>query len=213
MYADPSMKKTPYHLHAVLVHQGQASRGHYWAYVRKKIIKKKKKIMKETGTQTTYLDHMQQGEEEEEEGKREGEGGDKPSRTGGKENGKKFKSDDGEEDMEVCTIGSDAEIGSPLQSCDQSSGATPVTPVGDEKRVGGANIEEEEEEVWLKYNDVSVTSVNWEEVKLESFGGNNHNNETKTNTSAYCLLYISSENDKTWNEDGKEILLCVCVYL
>ena len=35
VYSDPQMNSTPYHLHAVLVHQGQASLGHYWAYVRK----------------------------------------------------------------------------------------------------------------------------------------------------------------------------------
>ena len=29
------MKSVAYQLHAVLVHQGQASGGHYWAYVRK----------------------------------------------------------------------------------------------------------------------------------------------------------------------------------
>ena len=35
VYADPSMNKTAYH-HAVLVHQGQASGGHYYPQVRKK---------------------------------------------------------------------------------------------------------------------------------------------------------------------------------
>ena len=33
MYGDEPMKKCPYHLHAVLVHEGQAASGHYWAYV------------------------------------------------------------------------------------------------------------------------------------------------------------------------------------
>ncbi|ESP02356.1 hypothetical protein LOTGIDRAFT_138555 [Lottia gigantea] len=33
MYSDESMKKFPYHLHAVLVHEGQAASGHYWAYI------------------------------------------------------------------------------------------------------------------------------------------------------------------------------------
>lgn len=33
MYGDEAMKKHPYHLHAVLVHEGQAASGHYWAYV------------------------------------------------------------------------------------------------------------------------------------------------------------------------------------
>nr|XP_039248121.1 ubiquitin carboxyl-terminal hydrolase 25-like isoform X1 [Styela clava] len=34
MYDDPALKQHPYSLHAVLVHQGYAVAGHYWAYVR-----------------------------------------------------------------------------------------------------------------------------------------------------------------------------------
>ncbi|XP_043849086.1 ubiquitin carboxyl-terminal hydrolase 25 isoform X3 [Dromiciops gliroides] len=33
MYSDKSMKQVPYRLHAVLVHEGQANAGHYWAYI------------------------------------------------------------------------------------------------------------------------------------------------------------------------------------
>nr|XP_056715990.1 ubiquitin carboxyl-terminal hydrolase 28 [Euleptes europaea] len=33
MYADHSLDQVPYHLHAVLVHEGQANAGHYWAYI------------------------------------------------------------------------------------------------------------------------------------------------------------------------------------
>ncbi|XP_012932103.1 ubiquitin carboxyl-terminal hydrolase 28 isoform X7 [Heterocephalus glaber] len=33
MYCDPLLRKVPYHLHAVLVHEGQANAGHYWAYI------------------------------------------------------------------------------------------------------------------------------------------------------------------------------------
>ncbi|XP_075298647.1 ubiquitin carboxyl-terminal hydrolase 28 isoform X3 [Opisthocomus hoazin] len=33
MYCDPLLQQVPYHLHAVLVHEGQANAGHYWAYV------------------------------------------------------------------------------------------------------------------------------------------------------------------------------------
>ncbi|XP_071095557.1 LOW QUALITY PROTEIN: ubiquitin carboxyl-terminal hydrolase 25-like [Haliotis cracherodii] len=32
-YSDDAMQKFPYHLHAVLVHEGQAASGHYWAYI------------------------------------------------------------------------------------------------------------------------------------------------------------------------------------
>ncbi|XP_013365630.1 PREDICTED: ubiquitin carboxyl-terminal hydrolase 28-like, partial [Chinchilla lanigera] len=30
MYCDPVLRQVPYHLHAVLVHEGQANAGHYW---------------------------------------------------------------------------------------------------------------------------------------------------------------------------------------
>ncbi|XP_039206437.1 ubiquitin carboxyl-terminal hydrolase 28 isoform X5 [Crotalus tigris] len=33
VYADPQLCQVPYRLHAVLVHEGQANAGHYWAYI------------------------------------------------------------------------------------------------------------------------------------------------------------------------------------
>uniref|UniRef100_A0A8C8RNC3 Ubiquitin carboxyl-terminal hydrolase 25 n=1 Tax=Pelusios castaneus TaxID=367368 RepID=A0A8C8RNC3_9SAUR len=33
MYSEKSMVQVPYRLHAVLVHEGQANAGHYWAYI------------------------------------------------------------------------------------------------------------------------------------------------------------------------------------
>ncbi|RUS80111.1 hypothetical protein EGW08_012110 [Elysia chlorotica] len=33
MYSEDCMKKFPYHLHAVLVHEGQAVSGHYWSFI------------------------------------------------------------------------------------------------------------------------------------------------------------------------------------
>ncbi|XP_048824376.1 ubiquitin carboxyl-terminal hydrolase 28 isoform X6 [Lagopus muta] len=33
MYSDPHLQQVPYHLHAVLVHEGQANAGHYWAFI------------------------------------------------------------------------------------------------------------------------------------------------------------------------------------
>uniref|UniRef100_A0A8C2VXV8 ubiquitinyl hydrolase 1 n=1 Tax=Chinchilla lanigera TaxID=34839 RepID=A0A8C2VXV8_CHILA len=79
MYCDPVLRQVPYHLHAVLVHEGQANAGHYWAYV----------------------------------------------------------------------------YNQPRQ-------------------------------IWLKYNDISVTESSWEELERDSYGG-------LRNVSAYCLMYI---NDK-----------------
>ena len=79
----------------------------------------------------------------------------------------------------------------------------------------------EGEEVWLKFNDVSVSEVKWEEVERESYGG-------KQNTSAYCLVYISDalwkqlesgEGVWVWEESGEGVCVweesgegvCVCV--
>eukprot|EP00079_Xenopus_tropicalis_P037691 XP_017951462.1 PREDICTED: ubiquitin carboxyl-terminal hydrolase 28 isoform X2 [Xenopus tropicalis] len=39
---------------------------------------------------------------------------------------------------------------------------------------------------WLKYNDVSVTEANWEELVRDSYGG-------MRNASAYCLMYINNK--------------------
>ncbi|XP_053307552.1 ubiquitin carboxyl-terminal hydrolase 28 isoform X2 [Spea bombifrons] len=33
IYSDPHLSQVPYRLHAVLVHEGQANAGHYWAYI------------------------------------------------------------------------------------------------------------------------------------------------------------------------------------
>ncbi|NWT03907.1 UBP28 hydrolase, partial [Mionectes macconnelli] len=33
MYLDPLLQQVPYRLHAVLVHEGQANAGHYWAFI------------------------------------------------------------------------------------------------------------------------------------------------------------------------------------
>ena len=67
VYADPSMNKTAYHLHAVLVHQGQASGGHYWAYVRKKREKETMSAVNETEPleeSTESREAMQEGSDE-----------------------------------------------------------------------------------------------------------------------------------------------------
>uniref|UniRef100_A0A8C3YQ82 Ubiquitin carboxyl-terminal hydrolase 28 n=1 Tax=Catagonus wagneri TaxID=51154 RepID=A0A8C3YQ82_9CETA len=86
MYCDPLLRQVPYRLHAVLVHEGQANAGHYWAYIYNR----------------------------------------------------------------------------PRQ-------------------------------VWLKYNDISVTESSWEELERDSYGG-------LRNVSAYCLMYI---NDKLPHFDAE----------
>lgn len=130
VYTDPSMNSAHYQLHAVMVHQGQASEGHYWAYVR-------------------------------------------PRST--------------------AQSGSDAQVASKEDA-----------PMDDQcvakKTAAGGAPPSPDEEVWLKFNDISVTEVKWSEVARESFGGQH-------NTSAYCLVYISSTLSNQWCEKGYSQLL------
>ena len=81
-----------------------------------------------------------------------------------------------------------------------------VPRVPDEGGVGRSERMEvgEGEDVWLKFNDVSVSEVKWEEVERESYGG-------KQNTSAYCLVYINDALWKQWEESGEGVSVCVCV--
>ena len=58
-------------------------------------------------------------------------------------------------------------------------------------------MDHSKEEVWIKFNDISVTEVHWDEIERESFGGNRLNNG---NTSAYCLVYISTDAERQWEE-------------
>lgn len=69
---------------------------------------------------------------------------------------------------------------------------------------------------WLKFNDVSVSEVSWEEVWRESIGG------CRGNTSAYCLVYINRPHHQDWLNTSKECTLtfdlltfdyCVCVFV
>lgn len=60
-----------------------------------------------------------------------------------------------------------------------------------------AYIYNQPRQVWLKYNDISVTESSWEELERDSYGG-------LRNVSAYCLMYI---NDKLPHFNaGKNIL-------
>lgn len=60
-----------------------------------------------------------------------------------------------------------------------------------------AYIYNQPRQVWLKYNDISVTESSWEELERDSYGG-------LRNVSAYCLMYI---NDKLPHfSAGKNIL-------
>ena len=50
---------------------------------------------------------------------------------------------------------------------------------------------------WIKFNDKSVSEVKWEEVRRESQGG------TTSTTSAYSLVYFSSELHHDWLQGGE----------
>lgn len=132
-----------------MVHQGQASEGHYWAYVRPRpaAVRPGEEIIPQvTSDVTMSCSH----------------GGDQSSSSG-----------------QTNEKGDAA-------SCDR------CTPDG---AAVGCATPPSDEEVWLKFNDVSVTEVKWEEVARESFGG-------QQNTSAYCLVYVSGELSNQWCEKG-----------
>ena len=60
------MNKTAYHLHAVLVHQGQGPGCHYWAYVRKKTEKETMAAVNETEPLEESQEAMQESSDESE---------------------------------------------------------------------------------------------------------------------------------------------------
>ena len=49
---------------------------------------------------------------------------------------------------------------------------------------------------WLKFNDVNVSVVAWDDVQRESFGDSR-------NTSAYCVIYVA--DDGSWEEKGEAV--------
>lgn len=249
VYSDKIMNTTQYHLHAVLVHQGQASGGHYWAYVRKpaglqigpekgserrRPAKTSVKESKTTGVQDRPGPESHDGSSE-----LPGDGGVVVVES-------QSESEDSEviEVTEVGTTESAPQTGQTgLGDCQTSSetGQTSQPVAGsDEKRTdstsrytvaepddrvsdGGQTgsetcetgsegckvvrgeqmevVSAEEcsgEEVWLKFNDVSVTKVRWSEVVKESYGG-------QQNTSAYCLVYVNTAAEEQWASNGRPL--------
>ncbi|KAK6173821.1 hypothetical protein SNE40_017212 [Patella caerulea] len=61
MYSDETMMKFPYHLHAVLVHEGQAASGHYWAYIYDVIHEKWLKFNDITVTESSWEELEKEG--------------------------------------------------------------------------------------------------------------------------------------------------------
>ena len=187
------MNKTAYHLHAVLVHQGQASGGHYWAYVRKKTEKETMAAVNETEPLEESQEAMQESSDESElpAGGREEKQEDGGSQEGVKE----------DREMEVEHTGPsgyETVEKHPITSTDSLL----MTSQTSQSSLEAGQTRLLDSEVWLKFNDVSVIEVNWEEVKRESFGSNNKSNFS-SNTSAYCLVYISAEAHDQLEGSGK----------
>ncbi|XP_069750938.1 ubiquitin carboxyl-terminal hydrolase 28 isoform X7 [Narcine bancroftii] len=57
-----------------------------------------------------------------------------------------------------------------------------------------AYIYDHTKNIWLKYNDVSVSMSSWEELQRDSYGGSR-------NASAYCLMYINDNLPELIAED------------
>ncbi|XP_067826999.1 ubiquitin carboxyl-terminal hydrolase 28 isoform X2 [Heptranchias perlo] len=57
-----------------------------------------------------------------------------------------------------------------------------------------AYIYDHSQNIWLKYNDVSVVESSWEELQRDSYGGSR-------NASAYCLIYINDNLPQLIAED------------
>ena len=172
------MKKTAHH-HAVLVHQGQASGGHYWAYVRKKREKETMAAVNETEPLEESQEAMQESSDESEltAGGREEKQEDGRSQDGVKE----------DREMEVehtGPSGSETVEKHPVTSTD---GLLMTSQTSQSSLEAGQTIMAGllDSEVWLKFNNVSVIEVNWKEVKRESFNSKNYH---KSNFSSKFLI-------------------------
>ena len=185
VYGDRIMNSTPYHLHAVLVHQGQASGGHYWAYIRKPPHLRTEPppttfnipILRvvDTTTKSQFTVPVASGMVTEPSGGGGGRGGGGGGGRGrGREGGGGRGGGGGGR-------GGNSKVHSSVKS-GKGRG---------ESKVGG-----EGGNVWLKFNDVSVQEVSWAEVAKESYGG-------CQNTSAYCLIYLSPQLHRAWASHGE----------
>ena len=179
VYTDKTMNSTCYHLHAVLVHQGQASGGHYWAYIKKK---RQPRSGQGLGShdQSARLHYSS------------------PVATPPDAGQDVIIESQSESEVEVVTpqTGQTSNVGDETGStdkqpdyivCESSETSSEPNTSGPHQTSLTSNDGCSDEEVWLKFNDVSVSEVGWHEVERESYGG------SQQNTSAYCLLYISNE--------------------
>lgn len=177
VYGDEVMNTTRYHLHAVLVHQGQASGGHYWSYVRKPPSLHVETTPTSQATPTVEVTEVT-------------ETGTKLSRTVSNS-----------EAMSSPAMSTESGGGEGEESRLAGTTGEKISELGEKQestKDDGKGSEKEEGEggVWLKFNDVSVHEVGWAEVVKESYGGNH-------NTSAYCLIYLSPHLHEAWANNGE----------
>ena len=249
VYADPIMNRTCYQLHAVLVHQGQASGGHYWAYVKKAastahdihqmsghgskttteghnhpLSATKPQLSRTTDHTHADLQLPNQSSDavmslQEDVGKPEGD-----EKTVSGSEGKVMAAAEGSgNEVEDMPCSDEALVMSPPDAMEQGSvgskaeedDATGVeATMSDQTDWGPKKCPNQENspqgDVWLKFNDISVTEVTWEEVKRESFGSNS---QGIGNTSAYCLMYVSQQSTQLWTRLTGKLLLHMYAYL
>ena len=218
VYGDPLMKATPYHLHAVLVHQGQASGGHYWAYVHRLDNPFLTAHSTESPAPVSHDQSHDQSHDleqlhdttdvvlESQDGYGSSQGSDvapqagqtsglsttETSQTGQASSlGRAESIESAPESMSESQTPTNRTNQTSLASCrsegmevDRGGGAVGVANSEPNDAIRNVKCEGE---VWLKFNDVSVSEVGWDEVLRESLGGE------QSNTSAYCLIYVSEE--------------------
>lgn len=252
------MNATPYHLHAVLVHQGQASGGHYWAYIRRLYNPYlKRRHPRGSGSHDQPCDATQQSHDLpgdvvlESQSESEGQGEESESERNhvtditpqtGQSSGQGSPLDtqidqtSGQDSQQISQTGQPSSLGrtesvesasdmsetnqtptvtntnrthktvstgsrsSEGMDVDRGGGGGGDVGVASSSDVGG--MVRGDEEVWLKFNDVSVSEVGWDEVQRESLGGG------QSNTSAYCLIYVS---EATHLQMKQGTCTCTCV--
>ena len=175
----------------MLVHQGQASGGHYWAYI-------KKTPQSTAGHSTDSKSVQKEGSEQHEETPSQEMMSQSPSQsiettpTDAPPPGKEDEEEEMQQDVLQASTAS-SNLNEPVTAA-QSYACHGGQP---DVASGGSN------DVWLKFNDISVQEVDWAEVKRESFGSSSKQ-LNNGNTSAYCLLYISTRSEQTWENTGIE---------
>lgn len=219
VYIDDPMNSTPYHLHAVLVHQGQASVGHYWAYVRKNHAFLKTQATSD-GDDACSTGIQNESESIKQESQVTNKQTDIPIANTGQYTVEPSITESTHTSQEPSTPTVSSMENSPKSSSNEPQvssegdvGIPPATSIGVDKGMlnqgmdleGGQNTtssdNQSDDDVWLKFNDVAVSEVSWEDVQKESYGEGR-------NTSAYCLIYINKDLHEQFTKKSKYLKCC-----